>query len=519
MNPVNFCPSCFEKQKKIDQLTEEVTRLRQKLCQKERKEKEGFFGLSTPSSQIPIKPNTPEEERRKMGGRKRGHLGVGRKGFTVDDADYLKDIPCPLETCPDCQSALIEKESASRSVLDIQPVKTQKILTTLHVKECPHCHRLFSAKAPGVLPNYLLGNELLTYVAVSHYLYGIPLGRIIKQLKIKRSAITHAMHRLAKIFEVVVPHLIEEYRRAPVKHADETGWRIDGHSGYAWVFCTAEIALFLCRNTRSSEVPREIFGEESSGVLVVDRYKGYDFIHCKQYCYEHLKRETEKAQKDFPDSEEVLAFTTPFRLLLIKAIQLRKQPITDTQYYEEASKLKKEIEQMAQAPAQHAGVRYLQDIFCEKKAFLYQWAKDRKVPADNNFAERIIRLLAIARKVSFGSQSEQGAETRSTLMTLLHTMELRGLDVAATFKKTLDAIAENPSVDPHFLLFGKEATPIAALSEKKATIPLCRIGATQHSPRIVKKEARKNNQPTNSFLQVFKQNISPYGHAPPPVCQ
>lgn len=281
MTSVNFCQNCFEKQKKIDQLTEEITRLRQKLCQKERKEKEGFFGLSTPSSQIPIKPNTPEEERRKRGGREKGHLGAGRRGFAVDEADHLKDIPCLLETCPDCQFPLIEKESASRSVLNIQPVRTEKILMTLHVKECSHCHRLFTAKTPGVLPNYLLGNELLTYVAVSHYLHGIPMGRIIQQLKIKRSALTQAMHRLAKIFEKVVPRLTEEYRRAPVKHADETSWRNDGHSGYAWIFCTTNIALFLCRNTRSSTVPREVFGEEPSGVLVVDRYKGYDFIRGK----------------------------------------------------------------------------------------------------------------------------------------------------------------------------------------------------------------------------------------------
>ena len=29
--------------------------------------------------------------------------------------------------------------------------------------------------------------------------------------------------------------LMEEYRRAPVRHADETGWRNDGANGYAWL--------------------------------------------------------------------------------------------------------------------------------------------------------------------------------------------------------------------------------------------------------------------------------------------
>ena len=56
-----YCPGCFEKQSKIDQLREENERLRQKLRYEERKVKEGFFGSSTPSSKIPIKENQTRE--------------------------------------------------------------------------------------------------------------------------------------------------------------------------------------------------------------------------------------------------------------------------------------------------------------------------------------------------------------------------------------------------------------------------------------------------------------------------
>jgi len=62
-------------------------------------------------------------------------------------------------------------------------------------------------------------------------------------------------------------------------------------------------------------------------------------------------------------------------------------------------------------------------IFRDNEASLYRWVEDRDVPADNNFAERTIRLLAIARKTSFGSQSDQGTKTRSILMTVLHTLD------------------------------------------------------------------------------------------------
>jgi hypothetical protein len=60
---VNNCEGCLQKQRKIDQLLEEVQRLKAKLRYQERKDKEGFFGSSTPSSQLPLKANTGQENK------------------------------------------------------------------------------------------------------------------------------------------------------------------------------------------------------------------------------------------------------------------------------------------------------------------------------------------------------------------------------------------------------------------------------------------------------------------------
>jgi hypothetical protein len=43
--------------------------------------------------------------------------------------------------------------------------------------------------------------------------------------------------------------------------------------------------------------------------------------------------------------------------------------------------------------------------------------------------------LVIARKISFGSQSTQGAQTREILMSVLHTLHKRTNDVLGTFKR------------------------------------------------------------------------------------
>src|SRR5208337_202820 len=74
---VNDCPVCLVKQRRIDELEEEVKNLRAKVRYQERREEDGFFGSSTPSSKKPVKPNS-EQKAKKPRGAKPGHRGVGR---------------------------------------------------------------------------------------------------------------------------------------------------------------------------------------------------------------------------------------------------------------------------------------------------------------------------------------------------------------------------------------------------------------------------------------------------------
>ena len=73
---VNGCPACLQKQRRIDELEEQVKSLKGKLRYQERKTEEGFFGSSTPSSKKPVKPNTDQKEKKPKGAR----LGHRRHG-------------------------------------------------------------------------------------------------------------------------------------------------------------------------------------------------------------------------------------------------------------------------------------------------------------------------------------------------------------------------------------------------------------------------------------------------------
>lgn len=454
MGRVNDCPFCLEKQREIDRLKEENVLLKQRLSYRERKNKEGFFGSSTPSSQQPVKANT--EDVKKPRGAKIGHKGFGRKGFSVSEADRVERVEALVgQRCPFCGGSLEDKGEEARSVLDIHPVKAERVLYLQKKKWCRSCGKSFRGEVPGVLPRNLYSNQLMATATTMHYLHGIPLGRVCEQLGVGDGSLVEIFHRMARLFSGVIPKLIEEYRHAPVKHADETGWRTDGKNGYAWLFATLKISLFLFKKTRSSSVPRAIFGQERlPGTLVVDRYSGYNKMPCDiQYCYSHLLREVEDLEKEFPDQAEIKAFVSTVAPLLALAMGLRGQPISDAQFSLKASEVKAQIKAAMEAPGQHMGIRRIQDIFTEHEGRLYHWADNREVPAENNLAERDLRPTVIARKVSFGSQSDAGAHTRSVLMTVAHTLRKRGEDVANRLKYVLDELAKDMSKDPFSLLF------------------------------------------------------------------
>jgi transposase len=345
--------------------------------------------------------------------------------------------------------------------MDIPPLKTERILYLLPKRYCPRCRQTYQPPAPGVLPRSLYGNQLVATAATMHYLHGIPMGRIIEQIDIGLGPLIKIFHRLAKIFGPIPSRLIESYRQSPVKHADETSWRNDGQSGYVWLFATDKISLFLFRKTRSSSVPREVFGDKPlPGTLVVDRYNAYSKAPCAlQYCYAHLLREVEEIEKEFSEVEEVKTFVGVLAPLLATAMHLRSLRITDAQFYQQAAEVKDQILEVVHASARHLAIRRIQEIFHDNEDRIYRWAKDRQIPADNNLAERDLRPTVIARKVSFGSQSDAGAQTRGVLMTTLRTLKKQTqTDAASALKTILDQLAKNPSLDPYILLFPNDTS-------------------------------------------------------------
>lgn len=454
---VNLCEGCLEKQRLIDRQFEEIQQLKQKLKVNQRKSAQGFFGSSTPSSQIPVKPNSLAENQAKKGGAKLGHRGVGRQVFSALEADQRRVAGVEEAICQTCQCGLSRLSSNERAVYEVERERVRRVYYEIERKVCRRCRRIVSGRVENAFARVALSNELVVEVAEQHYVLGRTLGQIAERFSINYATLAESLKRLGKMLEPTLERLTKEYRNSLVRHADETTWRTDGGNGYSWYFGSADVSLHLFRETRAMSVVKEVLGTaQLAGVLVVDRYGGYNRVPCQiQYCYAHLLREQKDLENEFETNEEVKNYAQAMKLHLTDAMQLRKRGLSEAEYLRQAQEIKTKILELSQRQATHPAVRRWQDFFVEKEKRLYQWCESSLIPAENNYAEREIRKIVIARKMSYGSQSEEGAKTREIWTSILQSLKKREANGRDKLVTALNKLSQNENLDIAEELFGR----------------------------------------------------------------
>ena len=162
-------------------------------------------------------------------------------------------------------------------------------------------------------------------------------------------------------------------------------------------------------------VAAAVFGAgEPHDVLVTDRYTGYDrpWRGDRQYCFAHILRKFLRLPRKEPDNPEYKAFVPLMARQLKAAMTLRSKGLPAGDFAREAKAIR-----------------------------MYHWARGPDVPAENNRAERGVRGLVIARKTSFGGQSEDALWVREVNQSVMETLALRHDDPAAKLAQALDIYA------------------------------------------------------------------------------
>lgn len=235
--------------------------------------------------------------------------------------------------------------------------------------------------------------------------------------------------------------LLIELRAAPHVHADETGWRTDGRNGYLWALTDPQHTLYHVDKSRSGKVIVKLLGRAFGGTLVSDFYSAYAKIDCrKQKCLAHLLRElTDSADKSPAFASG--AFYRQTRRLLKGMLLLkgRRGDLEDAGYTARARRLETRLGQLARADYQEPNERRIAKRMLKHLGELTAFLWDKDLQGTNNAAERAIRPAVVARKISGGSRSKNGANAWAKLASLFRTASQQGTHLLQAIKKMLRA--------------------------------------------------------------------------------
>lgn len=389
------------------------------------------------------RPARPGKERKK-----RAHGFARRREEPTHRTEHA------LAHCPQCQVPLVGgRVYGGRQVITLPRVRARVTEHLVLERTCPQCQQRWAPKPDwGALTvgRQRMGVSVQSEVSVLREECRLPFGVIQRNLKGRYGLHLSVGELVALVRGVAVRgqgeyrQLQQEIRASPVVHGDETGWRENGRNGYLWSFSTPRVRYLLYRPSRAGAV-EEVLGEEFDGVLVSDFDGAYNMYQGpQQRCWVHLLRAIHQLKERDPQDLALAQWAQGVREVYDRA---QAYPGPDPGLPRVVQRAQRERQQRQYQQERwsicqpHIRTAALMSVLCQRvERFLpelFTFVADPRVAADNNAAERSLRPPVVSRKISGGTRSPQGSETKGVLASLFGTWRLQGLDPYQAVRQTL----------------------------------------------------------------------------------
>ena len=419
---------------RLHALQEQVRTLEEQLKQNSRN------SSRPPSSDRPqsARPKRPRSKRRRGG--QPGHRGHTRMLIPVEDVDEV--VVLKPDQCRGCQAPLWGDDATPfrHQVLEIPPIQPVVTEYQWHQLVCPDCGETTRAPWPKGVPSGTYGPRVHATVSLCTGSYRLS-KRTTRQVMDDLFGVPMSVGTISQSEKTTTEVLAEPVAEArgyvedqSVAHLDETSWRQDGKRAWLWVAVTSWVTVFVVRLSRGGRVARELLGEKFSGILVTDRYSGYNWypVRWRQLCWSHLLRDFEAIRGRGGASEAV------GDALLGQAHQMfewwhrvGKGELARSTFRSYMTPLRREVERLLEAGSQ-CGLAKTEGTCREilkRREALWTFVQVEGVEPTNNTAERSIRPGVQWRKNSFGTQSEAGSRFVESMMTVVATLKQQNRNV------------------------------------------------------------------------------------------
>ena len=425
----------MDKDAYINQLENKIVELEKRIEELER-----LLGMNSKNSSKPPSSDLPKtsvvlpRRRRKKRGAKNGHQAFMKRLLPpnmVKQRFELKPRVCP------CGSTDFEKtieEPLRHQIVDIPPIEPEVIEYIQHIYRCKNCGELLYQPLPGEIKRKHFGPGILALVAVLTGMLNTSKRKALAMMNevfsvpMSLGGLSNCEAQLADALKLPYNETIEHIRDQAIAHADETGWRRGNlQKGWLWVLCYDGAAAFMVHAKRGQQAARQLLAK-FSGVLVSDRWSGYNvFGGIRQICWAHLKRDFkaiseakgplgEIGQQLYGSAKKILKLRKRVRdgTLQWRTFQNRMIPL-----------MKRVEELLEEGASRECKLSGKCRRIINHREHLWTFVRDRNVEPTNNIAERIVRQAVLWRKSSFGTQSERGARYVERILTVCATCRLQ----------------------------------------------------------------------------------------------
>ena len=442
---------------RVGELIEANRRLEGRIADLEQRLNRSSHNSSLPPSQDP--PSAAPRLRQATSGRRPGaqpgHAASNRPLLALERVDEVVDHwPERCSSCarPFRKEERIEAAAPQRhQVCELPAIAVWVSEHRLHRLRCPACAAETRAELSAAVPPGAFGPRLQAAVAtlaVRNRVSRRDTTELLRELfgaQLSTGSVDAIVSCAGEALEAPYAQLHSQLKQAAVVNIDETGWRTAGERRTLWGLLSASAALFRIAPDRHRREAKALLGEDFAGIACSDRWWAYDHLdpERRQLCWAHLVRDFTAHSEGVAAQQEFGEACLEIAGRLFAAWDECRRGGDRARLLEQTTPLKDELrallEQAAHRSTKTKRHRPFAKHLLQRWPALWTFSAVPGVEPTNNHAERGLRGAVIYRKLSLGSQSEEGERTIERLLSASITCRLQGRSLFAYLSEVIAA--------------------------------------------------------------------------------
>jgi len=381
-----------------------------------------------------------EGERRAQGGQP-GHRGAGRELKPSDQMDEIVDhYP---EVCGGCGRGFAPEQQrpggrfGRHQVAELPPISVIFSEHRTHQLRCRHCRARTSASLPEQIGSSPFGLRLQAALVTLTAAYRVSrrgiveLARDLFGVTLSTGAADAICRRASEALAGPHCQLQDFVLDQAAVHVDETGWRTRGEGCALWAASTPDAVFLQIAERCNREVFDALVGAYA-GIVVSDRWNGFSHLdpHQRQVCWSHLQRDFRRHADGLGEQKSFGEHGLELTGRVFAAWRAYQHEHHDRQRLQaEIAAIQTELRALLKAAspkkARNRWHRRFANNLLKVWPALWTFAMIDGVEPTNNPAERALRGPVIHRKVSLGTQSEDGERFAERALSAAATCRLQ----------------------------------------------------------------------------------------------